>query len=86
MNARIYGGSPWTRGAIRTAAAEDPESLRAVEAAIPAEHHISLFCGSRPRPLGAHLVGPSGTVARVEPMYATVGAACWAVLREATHA
>lgn len=82
MSGKVLGGSPWMRTAIRDFAGRYPDTLAAVEEAIPAGHHISLTCGGRPRPLGAILVDDANQreVCRVEPAYHSVGSAAYAVL------
>ncbi len=83
MSGQVRAATPWMRDAIRLA---EPESLARVQAAIPDGLHIALICGGRPRPLGAILVRGSDQVARVEPAYYSVAAACDAVLRKASEA
>lgn len=87
MSGTVKGGGPWMRRAIAEFGHQYPDELAALEEAIPDGHHIDLFCGRYPRPLGANLVGPATLpdrrVARVEPGYPTVMAACYAVLAKA---
>ena len=79
----IRGGAPFTRQAIADFRHQYPDTFARLEAKVPAGHHVTLICRGRPRPLGAVLVGPDGEVARVEPGYPTVAAACDAVLAKA---
>ena len=79
----IHGTSPWMRRTVAEFAHQYPEYLAGLEAEIPDGHWIVLQCGRRPRPLGAVLVNRDGEVARVEPGYPTVTAACYAVLAKA---
>lgn len=76
----VRAATPWMREALRMA---EPDGLARVEEAIPEGSHITLICGGRPRPLGAILVRDGVQVARVEPAYYSVAAACDAVLRRA---
>lgn len=79
----IGTGTPWTRQALKEFAHYHPDEHAALLDSIPEGHRITLICGYRPRPLGAILNGPDGAVARVEPRYHTVSAACYAVLAKA---
>ena len=80
MSGTVRADTPWMRAALADFAANHPEALADVEARIPDGTHISLFCGSKPRPLGAILVRGHEQLVRVEPGYQTVDGACHAVL------
>lgn len=81
MSGTVKGAAPWMRRAVAEFGHQYPDHLDRLEAAIPDGHWIVLSCGRRPRPLGARLVAPDGVeIARVEPGYPTVSAACYAVL------
>lgn len=63
----VHTGTPWTREALRQFAHQHPDTLAAVEAAIPEGHWLVLTAGGRAGRYGiwgAHLVNASGEVAR----------------------
>lgn len=80
MSGPIGAGGPWMQTALRQFAADHPDTLAELEQRIPDGHRVSLICGSRPRPLGAVLRNGNDEVARVEPIYHSVGSAVSAVL------
>ena len=80
MSGTVRAGTPWTRTALADFALNRPDALADIEARMPDGMHVSLFCGSKPRPLGAILVLGREQLIRVEPGYQTVGGACYAVL------
>lgn len=77
MSGQVRASTPWMRDAIRLA---EPESLARVQEAIPDGTFVSLFCGGKPRPLGASLFRGHDQLVRVEPAYYSVAAAVDAVL------
>ncbi len=86
MSGTVKGGAPWMREAVRQFAHSDPAWLARIEEAIPDGTFVSLFCGARPRPLGAALFRGNEMLARVSPTYHSVGSAAEAVLRAAVTA
>ena len=80
MSGTVHGSTPWMREALRQAWHQWPAEMAAAEAGIPDGMFVSLICGGRPRPLGAVLVRGNDQVARVEPAYHSVMAACHAVV------